>query len=366
MRLSNAVSRLSGYCRNRLIAYTPKRCRYPNSDFGFYVPLSADPPIFYVKHWMDEKLRFETSLEMLFEYLRDRNAYFLYNWRWYIEDPNRVEIVRQFEKQHRRKYRRHHFIHLCNTVRQQEIFEEFELGAVFCNQNCLIDERIFKPLNVASKKYDAVYDARLKSYKRHDLASQIRSLGLIYNFNPVVDDIAQVKHLKRRFNHAHFFNHPNSQEYRKLNSTEVNRCLNECNVGLCLSKVEGAMYASIQYLLSGLPIVSTESKGGRDVFFDDDFVIIVEDRPEAVAEGVQELVRRDISPEKIRRKTLKEMEVHRATLISVVQDIYDREAVQRDFSSEWDKVYFNKLCKYQKHSDVIRLLERADQVVSSE
>lgn len=362
MRISSAVSRLSMYCRNRLIACAPKRYRYPNSDFGFYVSLSADPPIFHVKHWMDEELRFETSLEMLFEYLRDRTAYFLYNWRWYIEDPNKVKIVRQFEKQHRRKYRRHNFIHLCNTVRQQEIFEEFDLGAIFCNQNCLVDERIFKPLDLACKKYDAVYDARLKSYKRHDLASQVRSLALIYDFNPVVDDIAHVKDLKRQFNSAHFFNHPNCQEYRKLNPSELNRCLNQCNVGLCLSKVEGSMYASIQYLLSGLPIVSTESKGGRDVFFDDDFVIIVEDKPEAVAEGVQELLRQDISPEKIRRKTLKEMEVHRATLISVVQDIYDRGGVQRDFAAEWDNIYFNKLFKYQKHLDTIEFIETRKQL----
>ena len=53
-----------------------------------------------------------------------------------------------------------------------------------------------------------------------------------------------------------------------MNDEEVNNFLNQCKVGIILSEVEGANYASIQYLLAGLPVVSTKSKGGRDVFFD--------------------------------------------------------------------------------------------------
>ena len=47
-------------------------------------------------------------------------------------------------------------------------------------------------------------------------------------------------------------------------------------VGLCLSKSEGAMFASIEYLLCGLPIVSTKSVGGRDIFFTDENCIIAD------------------------------------------------------------------------------------------
>ena len=42
------------------------------------------------------------------------------------------------------------------------------------------------------------------------------------------------------------------------------RHLNRARVGLCLSAREGAMFASMEYLLSGLPIVTTPSMGGRD------------------------------------------------------------------------------------------------------
>lgn len=58
--------------------------------------------------------------------------------------------------------------------------------------------------------------------------------------------------------HAHWFNHEGSA-CEWLDSEELNRCLNQCRLGLCLSAVEGPMYASIEYLLAGLPVVSTES-----------------------------------------------------------------------------------------------------------
>jgi len=59
-------------------------------------------------------------------------------------------------------------------------------------------------------------------------------------------------------------------------------------VGLCLSKKEGAMFASIEYLLCGLPIVSTRSVGGRDEFFTDKNCIFAEDNAESVKQCVDE------------------------------------------------------------------------------
>ena len=81
--------------------------------------------------------------------------------------------------------------------------------------------------------------------------------------------------------------------------------------GLCLSKAEGAMFASIEYLLCGIPIVNTQSLGGRDVMFPDFAVKTVPDTPEAVAETVQEFVEHAPEPEKIRAAALEKMKAHR-------------------------------------------------------
>ncbi|WP_164127899.1 glycosyltransferase, partial [Stenotrophomonas maltophilia] len=62
----------------------------------------------------------------------------------------------------------------------------------------------------------------------------------------------------------------------RLTPEAVNRVYNQAAVGLCLSAVEGAMCASMEYLMAGLPVVSTPSVGGRDVYFDPDYCIIAE------------------------------------------------------------------------------------------
>lgn len=352
-----AQSRLGRRYRERTAPFRPKRYRTADLDSANLGILSTDPPIFYVKHWMDEELRFVNSLQTLFDYLREGTAYFLYSWMWHIDEPRRVEIVRAFENQHRRKYHKHHFVHLSNSLEQYEAFRAQKLDAVFCSSNCVLDENIFRPLPDRRPIYDAVYDARLKQYKRHFLARQVENLALIYDLDPVVDDLKQVDILRQQFADAHFFNHEPSGAYRRLTPEEVNECLNQCGVGLCLSQVEGAMYASTQYLLAGLPVVSTRSKGGREVFFDPAFALIVPDHPEAVREGVQEMRHRQISAETIRARTLGTVRQHRATLIALIQSIYDREGIRRNFASEWDGVFFNGMTRYQKHSDTIAALE---------
>ena len=124
---------------------------------------------------------------------------------------------------------------------------------------------------------------------------------------------------------------------------DMYKYINQARVGLCLSAEEGAMYASAEYLLCGLPVVSTRSTGGRDTYFDDTYVKIVEDTPEAVAEGVEEMIERNIDPHYIRERTITKMKEHRDTFINLIQSIYDKECVKRDFREEWPRIFINKL-----------------------
>ena len=78
---------------------------------------------------------------------------------------------------------------------------------------------------------------------------------------------------------------------------EISDYLCRARVGLALSAEEGPMAACVEYLLSGLPVVSTPSLGGRDVFFDERFVKVVEPDPHAVSEGVEALARLQIDPQ---------------------------------------------------------------------
>ena len=81
--------------------------------------------------------------------------------------------------------------------------------------------------------------------------------------------------------------HPFTLYYQHIDKEEINNLLNKSKIGLCLSRVEGAMYSSVEYLLCGLPVVSTKSMGGRDAFFTNTNCLIADDTPESVAECVK-------------------------------------------------------------------------------
>lgn len=249
-------------------------------------------------------------------------------------------------------------IHLGNTRAHCELLSSVGSRAIHCNHNCFVDEAVYRPDPARVKRFDAVYDARLSEFKRHHLATEIRSLALLYYLNPD-EDLAYVARVKRELAHAHFFNHDAAGSYRTLNSAEVTQSLNACRVGLCLSAQEGAMYASAQYLLSGLPVVTTPSQGGRDEFFDPAYVRTATPEPAAIASAVQELVASGLRPEPIREATLARIHSHRDRFIALVQELYDRSGARRKFRAEWDQVFFNRLLSMRSHLDTIARMRRA-------
>ncbi len=127
-----------------------------------------------------------------------------------------------------------------------------------------------------------------------------------------------------------------------------------------MSAVEGANYATVEYMLTGLPVVSTESIGGRSEFFDDDYVKVVDADPKAVARGVREMIDRDIDPELIRRRTLEKVERHRSVFVDLLQGFCDEDGVLRDMRAEWPTYFFNKMMVWQKLGEMQRIRHRSD------
>lgn len=338
----------------RFLLRRPRR----DTDTAPYAVLSADPAILYTPYWIDDRIEPAHSLAPVYEHLKKRPAWFLMDWMWCIENPLKIRGYASVERAHLRRYPHHHFVHLCNTTRQLQLFLDHGLDAVFCNQNCFVDESIYRPLPGVARSVDAVYDARFLPYKRHHLAAKVESLGLLYAFDPSYDTRRFIDSTRKMLPHAHYFNHPDGTDYTPLPREQVNVCLNRARTGLCLSGTEGAMYASMQYLLAGLPIVSTHSEGGRDVFFDERFVELVPADPAAVASAVRRLVREAPPAEFIRRETLQKVAIHRHRFIDLVQRIYDAAGAGRSFADEWPGLFFDKLHHaHQRHDDAIAQLD---------
>jgi glycosyltransferase involved in cell wall biosynthesis len=217
-------------------------------------------------------------------------------------------------------YPEHRIIFLCNEEYTVEPFRRNGVEALFCNQNAFINENVFTILSSQPKVYDAVYSASMTPYKRFELAAEVSSLMILtYRWAGHYQSDYEKKIRVLLKNNANWIKDTYSDD-DKVTTPAMVRLYNQARVGLCLSKAEGGMFASMEYLLCGLPVVTTRSVGGRDSFWDDSYVIIVDDDAESVAQGVSELIKMDVSAELVRRETLVKIQFHRQRLLEYLKD----------------------------------------------
>lgn len=254
------------------------------------------------------------------KHLRGRQALFLVFFTWASDDPSAVNRSRKAVSVYNYRRPEHRFIFLCNTEAERAAHAAAGLEAVLCNDNAFVDEEVFTP-RPGTLRYDAVYNAAMAGWKRHELASLVGTcVHLTYKRADVSaeDTIALVAHLRKTMPGHVFANPMVGADIESFPPERVAEVLRQARCGLCLSAVEGAMWASIEYLLTGLPVVSTRSKGGRDEFADPEHWITVDDTPEAVAAGVRELIERRLRPEDVRASALARVYRHRAKLRETV------------------------------------------------
>lgn len=266
--------------------------------------LSAIPPVVYLWWGRDDRV--------LHQLLKKQDLLVLYLFPWCFprdEFPALVDSVKETLTQ----YPRHRIAFLCNEEYSVSLLQNERVEALFVNQNAFIDEREFQPMADVSKTHDAVYSASLAPYKRHVLAKDIPSLILMsYTYGGTSNEAYQ-NEVREALKNA-WWAKDTREGQAKWSTSQIAGIYNRAHIGLCLSAVEGAMFASMEYLLCGLPVVSTRSIGGRDTFWDERIVTLCEDSSAAVAAAVQTLKSRALPPGEVRELTLAKVEIHRERL----------------------------------------------------
>jgi glycosyltransferase involved in cell wall biosynthesis len=302
--------------------------------------LAADPPVLVMWDYVFHKsvanrpdfwatLKGRPTLIILLRSWEIRNALHAYPWQ-------------QFLAEHRSKFPQHRVVYAVNEPSQLPILAAAGIEGVWCSHNAFVDERVFQPATDAhageAREFDAIYDARIARFKRHELAARVRQLALIHYTSPEWCEPLWLAMTRWRLRHSRILNRQRWGLWPVwLTHAEVAAANNRARVGLCLSAVEGAMVASIQYLLCGLPVVTTPNRGGRSVFFDADNSVEVAPEPEAVAAGVRAMIARRLDPWAIRAQTLVRMAEHRARLIALVRDFQRGHGVpgEKCLAIEW-------------------------------
>ena len=284
--------------------------------------LSRDPWIIYTTIAYPDPTAYMRSFAAR---LQGRPALFVIFMTWIFE-PGRVaeRVIREF----RIFSQQHPHIQLLITVNQMselELFQSYGLSGVLLNHNFSSSDQIYRPIQGMPRKFDAIYNARLTPFKRIELSADLESFACITGGCVSADeDYARqiVRQIESKSPQHCFTNAYRGLDFEYLNTQEVNQALNQAHVGLCLSEAEGAMFASVEYLLAGLPVVSTPNRGGRNHYAHPDFWLEVPATPKDVALGVANLKRRQIPPEWIREQTLKNLRSDRARFLKLL-DEYD-------------------------------------------
>ncbi len=268
-------------------------------------------------------------------------VWFLLSPTWSIDDAEVVRTIREHAVQHRRDNPGHRFIFICNDLAEVARLQESGEAAFLFNKTALVNENVFRPLWGARREFDAVYNSRLVGGKRHELSLGIEHCAfLFYRASLSGEEAAEEKAIRAR--HADkapghvFINEVDAADRPvRLSPRKVNRHLNRAAVGLCLSEIEGAMFASTEYLLAGLPLVTTPSRGGRDVYFDPEFCLTVPPDPRSVAEAVAALKARAIPTAHIRMRTLERLDNARKRFLDLLNTILVEAGEPPRFGAPW-------------------------------
>jgi len=281
--------------------------------------------------------------------LPDARLYRLPYYHWHVS----ADQVEAYHLQELDRHPQHVLHHLINERNVWLDLKARGVPAVFCNHDSFLDERLFTVPLKRERRFDAVYNARMNPFKRHTLARDIPSLLMIGGVQTQGDSHEYFESVRAAMPEAHF---THADDRRYYSPEEVAAALALARVGLCLSACEGGMYAAVEYLLCGLPVVSTASRGGRDEWFDSEFVRVVPDDAGAVRAAVAELIALDLSPHRIRQQTIHKMWEHRRRFLDLGQAIYRQEIADRDFAREWYERFFNKMGHWRDPAAVMDFL----------
>jgi len=316
--------------------------------------LCEQPLIVYSSHYQAAA----AAVNTLPSVIGDREAIFLPLTGWTMERPGEIAAARQYVERRREQYPNHRIIFMSNTQEEVDGLCRAGVEAKKFSHNFTVSKDVFHPIEGVERRFDAVYNAQIARWKRHELAQNINRLILIY-YNYDGNGLDYFNYLKETLKDADFANeHMTDPPHSYLLPSLINQLYAQSGCGLSLSAEEGANFASIEYLLAGLPVVSTRNIGGRDEFFDSYNCLFAAENPVSVAEAVTEILGRNLDRNRIRNNTVEKQAHIVNEFCHFVNDLIKQHGGTSDIFTYWDKIYCNKLlhwCSLEEFLDLCRI-----------
>lgn len=276
-------------------------------------------------HLMDSQFdKFEEYHKLNFLNLTNKPIV-LVSISWYKKNDS----VPQF-KPYRNNYE---IVILANTQEEKYHYEnEYLIETIFINQNCFTNEEAFY-IEETDKKYDLFVNSSFENYKQLHLTKLINNIVYVGR----LPDKNKNFSLKLNYNgyFPNFINNDIKQEYTWLQEDNIRRLTNESHVAGIFSSLEGACFSSAQYLLCGIPIISPECKGGREIWYNDQNVVYCDTTQESVLKSLE------IAKEKIKNGSFDKFLIRQQHI-----------DMQEKFRSDLVHFIINKFKKENEHFEI--------------
>ena len=306
----------------------------------FFYTLLDEPLVFVIASGWN----FLSGMALCRQTARGRPCRVLVQCAWYV--PHIYAEIDAFRAKVDPSFRNVILTYLCPNQSDAEFLMRRGIDALHVHHNAFIDERKFAIVVGVEKKYRAVHTASLMQFKRHELAWGVQKIAII-TYDPNGENTAQQL---SGYQNLAYLNVDNAGKIEHLPAEQVGAIVNESHCGLILSEIEGANYASTEYLLCGIPLVSTPSLGGREEFYDTRHVKIVEPTAQNVERAVEEWCHHAPPPEQIRESVLNKCRVHRGRLLHWLCAVSGRDVFQTAGDNLWSSLFIDKLRTWVKLS----------------
>jgi len=248
------------------------------------------------------------------------------------------------------KINKDQFIILCNDFRDlQNYLNSGFSNCLLVNNNAWLNENLFSVIET-KKIYDAILVGRPIKCKRLYLANKVKNMALLtghVTWGKQDDGLVLPPHV--------------NDDSKRLNSNEMVEILNKSRCSLCLSDEEGACYSSAESLLCGVPVVSTRSLGGRDVWYNEDNSIICNDNENDVALAVEQIKSKMFDAKKIRSRQITLTNYFRDIFINKLQEIFRQNTITDiDAKKYFSENYIHKMQKSSRNEEVVAFLKNTN------
>ena len=269
---------------------------------------------------------FHDSFGVIGDVLRyaDRRSYLIFSFSWYADVGGRLQkIFDAFSAAIADGPGPHitpdRILFLINSQQELKIAKDADTPFRFAlvNNTCFLDPQIYTIVPGTEKIFDAVCNAKALAFKRHSLTEKVENKCFITYDSNEHDPKVNLRELNP------------ASIVADVGARDVVETLNRSHVGLILSAEEGACYASTEYLLCGLPVVSTPSRGGRTEFYTTENSIEVPPDADAVRDAVNSLRDRlgngALKPQLIREGAIARIEQFRSNFLGALEMLLWRE-----------------------------------------